>query len=172
MGGFITKNCPLAIYFQFRFYKSCACHVFYVWKRMTWIDKWPYFSRSFTREPQFLKEKWSPPSSRPGERKMLFFFFFGKKRRTIIQRGDGASAPLALGGGPTSLTSPNHRGKGPASLQWFCAWISTLSLLHLGRDGGGRYWPGRKVQLWGTALTLCTTLLWVSQSWKLEFSPF
>lgn len=73
MGGFITKNCPLAIYFQFRFYKSCTCHVFYVWRTMTWIDKWPYFSISFTREPQFLKEKWSPPSSHPGDRKRLFF---------------------------------------------------------------------------------------------------
>lgn len=75
MGGFITKNCPLAIYFQFRFYKSCSCHVFYVWKTTTWIDKWPYFSISFTREPQFLKEKWSPPSSHPGDRKRLFFLF-------------------------------------------------------------------------------------------------
>lgn len=47
---------------------------------------------------------------------MLFFF----NKRTIIQRGDGASAPLSLGDGPTSLASPNHGGKGLASLRWFC----------------------------------------------------
>lgn len=145
MGGFITKDCPLPIYFQFRFCKSCTRHVFYVWKTMTWIDKWPYFSISFAREPQFLKEKWSPPSSHPGDRKKLFlslsFYFLFQKGRAIIQRGDGAPAPLCLGGGPTPLASPSTKGRD----LFLCS---------------------------GSVQLLCTALLQLSQSWKLEFPPF
>lgn len=166
MGGFITKNCPLAIYFQFRFYKSCTCHVFYVWKRMTWIDKWPYFSRSFTREPQFLKEKWSPPSSRPGERKMLFFFFFfGKKKEDY---------------------NSERRWCFCSSRPW--RWANLFDFSKSQREGTrfpavvlclnfnpfltpSRTWRRWQVLAWEESAALghgsdITTLLWVSQSWK------
>lgn len=39
------------------------------------------------------------------------FYFLFQKGRTIIQRGDGAPAPLCLGGGPTPLASPATKGR-------------------------------------------------------------
>lgn len=178
MGGFITKNCPLAIYFQFRFYKSCSCHVFYVWKTMTWIDKWPYFSISFTREPQFLKEKWSPPSSHPGDRKRLFFLFlfFMLEREDYNSKRRQCSC-FSL---PWRWANPFDFSKSQREGPWFlCSgsvcefqpWISALSLPHISgvtvlvhRGLGGQ--PSFRAQL------LCMTLPQLSQSWKSVFPPF
>jgi len=134
MGGFITKNFLLAIYFPFRFYKSCTRHVFMYgrgWSELTndlislqVLQGSLSFSKKNDHLPAVVLER---------ERWFLWLFFL---RENYNSRQHFCSSPLELGQHPRLL---HMAGEGRSALQWFPDGTSALSGRWMGVWG---WWNG------------------------------